>query len=66
MFDSVPTHFYIPNFYPDVGSGHPQLCQFLSGKSPPGFCQNIKISIRTALRHFKKILKFLSGSGNGI
>ena len=65
-YQSRVNNFYRANFYPDISSGLAQLHQFLSGKMPPAFPQNSKISIRTDLRNFKEFRQFLSGSGHGI
>ena len=65
-YQSRVNNFYRANFYPDISSGLAQLHQFLSGKMPPAFRQNSKISIRTDLWNFKKFRQFLSGSGHGI
>ena len=65
-YQSRVNNFYRANFYPDISSDLAQLHQFLSGKLPPAFRQNSKISIRTDLRNFKKFCQFLSGSGHGI
>ena len=41
-------------FLSGLGSGSDQAAQFLSGKTPPGFCQIVEIFIRTVLWDFKK------------